>query len=138
MHSAKPFFTDERRIPNLLNSGGAWCPVLLPWFYVSVQIWRIDHFRYEALIIPTAEGLKRLLDQKNAFLKVDAVDYVTPGDMNESGQWKMELLLEMTDLVNAFGWSIPRCKVEGGRVYRGLALEHEDEWGVERAVYSRL
>lgn len=78
-------------------------------------------------MIPTSEGLKRLLRQQNSLFKIITIDYVTPEEMNGSDNWRMERVLQISDLVNAFGWSIQRYRVEGGRVYRGLALEYDDE-----------
>ncbi|WP_110948350.1 hypothetical protein [Pseudomonas bohemica] len=87
-------------------------------------------------MVPSLEGLKKLLGQQNDSFQIDAIDYVTPGFMNGSGQWKMERLIELSELFNDFGWSIPRCTVDGNRVYRGLHLVQTDEWTIERQVYS--
>jgi hypothetical protein len=113
-----------------------WHLARFPWFNVTVRIGGKKDATQEVFMIPTLIQLKKILTQESDLFRIESIEYVTPGYMNGSGHWKMERLLKISELFNAFGWSIPRCEVKGHRVYRGLSLEITDEWPIERPVYS--
>jgi hypothetical protein len=128
-------FSPEDNLPvhDFLSEGIVWNPLNFPWFNVTVSI---EGDTGNSFMVPSLDQLKRVLAKQNPRLKVESIDYVTPGCMNGSGHWKMEPLVEVTELFNDFGWSIPRCRVNSDRVYRGISLEPADEWKVERVVYT--
>lgn len=107
-----------------------------PWFNVSVRSGSGKNATVEVLMIPTLQQLKKVFAQENELFRIESLEYATPGQMNGSEQWRMERVLEISELFNAGGWSIPRCKVEGGRTYRGLSLEPSDEWGDEKVLFQ--
>lgn len=136
MFSRPPFFFSSK-LPSqsLLGQGFVWNSCLTPWYHVSVSGFDQGHFSEHAVMVPTFDELKRLLKQQGDCFKVTCIHYITPGHMNESGDWKMERLVEISELFNEDGWSIPRCKVGGNRVYRAMRLEPVPEWGNEQIVF---
>lgn len=112
-----------------------WHPVDYPWFNVTIRIADSRCSVPELFMVPTLGHLKKLLIQQNDNFKVESIEYVTPSSMNGTGQWKIERLTEVTELFNEEGWSIPRCRVNNHRVYRGISLEPAEEWPIERPVY---
>lgn len=128
-------FSPEDNLPvhDFLSDGIVWHPMNFPWFNVTVSI---EGDPGNSFMVPSLAQLKRVLAKQNPRVKVESIEYVTPGCMNGSGHWKMERLVEVTELFNDFGWSIPRCRVTSDRVYRGVSLEPMDEWSIEQAVYT--
>lgn len=124
---------DDLPVHDFLSNGIVWHPLNFPWFNVTV---RIEGHSVSSLMVPSLIQLKKVLARQDPRLRVESIEYVTPGCMNGSGHWKMERLLEVTELFNVFGWSIPRCRVTSQRVYRGTSLEPVDEWEIERHVYT--
>lgn len=118
-----------------LSAGAIWNPSVLPWYNVNMEIWRGEAFAHEVLMVPTILELKEVIRMQSEFLRVASIELVSPGSMNETGRWQIEIVAEITDLVNASGLSIPRCKVEGGRTYRGFELEPNDEGLSESLIY---
>ncbi|WP_440778810.1 hypothetical protein [Pseudomonas syringae] len=123
---------------DFLTAGLVWHPSCFPWFHVSVKVLsRDDRGRHEdqILMVSSYDRLKEIMSQENKLFRIKAISYVTPGDMNGSGQWQIEPLIEIIDLANDGGWSIPRCKVTDKRVYRGFSLEPVPEFWSERVIY---
>jgi hypothetical protein len=118
---------------DFMTDGVVWHSANFPWFNVSI---RTEGDVINSLMVPSLGHLKKILALRVGNLHVDSIEYVTPGFMNGSGQWRMETLIEVTELFNSFGWSITRCRVADNRVYRGIRLEESDEWAIEKRVYS--
>lgn len=133
---APTFPMEHRPLHDFLREGTVWHSLEFPWFLVTLHVGRKKDATFEVLMVPSLIELKQIFAQENELFKVKFIEYVTPGFMNESGHWKMERLVRISELFNAFGWSIPRCKVQGQRTYRGLSLELRDEWLTEQIVYS--
>ncbi|MEE4892858.1 hypothetical protein V2J79_23520 [Pseudomonas alliivorans] len=141
MHHKPPFIFANRPPPqDFLSQGTVWHPSRFPWFQVSVKVLdqhRLNQFDDQILMVSTYDQLKEILGQESKIFKIRSIDYVTPGYMNGSGQWQFESLIEITDMSNDGGWSIPRCKVADRRIYRGLCLEPVPEFWDERVVYRQ-
>jgi hypothetical protein len=133
MKRSTPIFPPETLpLYDFLSGGAILHGESFPWFNVSI---RIGEKPANSLMVPSLDNLKKILAQRGPRLSIESIDYVTPGFMNGSGHWKMEPLLEVTELFNSFGWSIARCRVTNNRVYRGIRLEQMDEWTMEQPVY---
>lgn len=136
MFDKPPFFSSSRSpIRSLLEQEFVWNSCLTPWFYVSVGILDQGRVSDRAVMVQTFDAVKKLLKQRSDCFTVTSIHYITPGHMNGSGDWKMERLLEISELFNEGGWSIPRCKVGENRVYRAMRLEPASEWGNEQLVF---
>gem|GEM_PF-6812226 len=136
MFDRPPFFFSSKLPPkSLLGPGFVWNSCLFPWYHVSVSLIEQGRVSPHAVMVSTLDELKKLLKQRSDCFTVTSIHYVTPGHMNESGDWKMEPLLEISELFNEEGWSIPRCKVGGNRVYRAMRLEPLSEWRNEQLVF---
>lgn len=131
--SAPLFPADSLPVHDFMTPSIIWHSANFPWFNVTI---RMQNDASNSLMVPSLAQLKQVLAQQGDDLKVESIEYVTPGFMNGSGHWKMEPLIEVTELFNCFGWSIPRCRVHEGRVYRGVTLEPTDEWTLEKPVYA--
>lgn len=137
MHEKLPLFSARQPRPHdFFCEGLVRNAELLPWYHVNVQVLQSETTDHQVLMIPTLDALKEVLKQEGASFTIESIDYVTPGYMNESGQWMMERMLEITELFNAGGWSIPRCKMKDGRIYRALSLEPQQDWGNEQVLYT--
>jgi len=129
-----PFFPEDNLpVHDFLSEGIVWHPFNFPWFNVTISI---EGNPGNSLMVPSLTQLKTVLSKQNSRVKVESIEYVTPGCMNGTGHWKMEPLVEVTELFNDYGWSIPRCRVKSDRVYRGISLEPVDEWTIEQTVYT--
>ncbi|PBP66694.1 hypothetical protein SAMN05444062_1075 [Pseudomonas syringae] len=141
MHHRPPLISANRPPPqDFLSQGTVWHPSRFPWFQVNVKVLDQncpDHFHDQILMVSTYDRLKEILGQESKVFRIRSIDYVTPGYMNGSGQWQFEPLVEITDMSNDGGWSIPRCKVAEKRIYRGLSLEPVPEFWDERVVYRQ-
>jgi hypothetical protein len=137
IRSAPTFPTEHLKLHDFMCDGIVWHPIDFPWFNVTLCVGEEHRSSSEVFMISSLDQLKKVLEQQTDSFKVQSIDYVTPGFMNGSGQWRMERLLEISELFNPYGWSIPRCRVDGDRVYKGVRLEPSDEWTIERSVYSR-
>jgi hypothetical protein len=128
-------FSPEDNLPvhDFLSEGVVWHPLNFPWFNVTVSI---EGDAGNSLMVPSLAQLKLVLAKQTPRVKIQSIEYVTPGCMNGSGHWKMEPVVEVTELFNDFGWSIPRCRVKSDRIYRGIRLEPVDEWKTEHHIYS--
>lgn len=124
---------DPRPMHDFMSGGVVRHATSFPWYNVTV---RIEGNEANCFMVPSLSHLKKILAQQSDHLTVEAIEYVTPGYMNGSDHWKMEPLIEVTELFNSYGWSIPRCRVLNDRVYRGISIEPMNEWTVEQHVYS--
>lgn len=118
-----------------LSAGAIWNPSRLPWYNVNMDIWRNEAFAHEALMVPTMLELKEVIRMEGHFLRITSIELVTPGSMNETGRWQIEIVDQISELLDASGRSIPRCQVEGKRIYRGFNLEPNDEGLTETLIY---
>jgi hypothetical protein len=139
MFAKLPLISENGPSPqDFLPQGVVWHPSGFPWFLVSVEV--LDHdgldlYQDQVLMISTYDHLKEVLAQVSKLMRVKYIDYVTPGHMNGSGQWQIERLVEIVDLANDGGWSIPLCKVSDTRVYRELTLVPVSEFRNEQVIY---
>jgi len=118
-----------------LSTGAIWNRSRLPWYNVNMEIWRDEAFAHETLMVPTMLELKDVIRMEGHFLRITSIELITPGSMNETGQWQIEIIDQISELLDASGRSIPRCKVEGKRIYRGFNLEPNNEGLTETLIY---
>ena len=137
MRSQRSSSPAEKLTLHELSAGAIWNPSLLPWYNVNMEIWREDAFAQEVLMVPTMLELKEVIRMQSHSLRITSIELVTPGSMNETGRWQIEVVDEISELLDASGLSIPRCKVEGKRTYRGFSLEPNDEGLTETLIYPR-
>ena len=52
------------------------------------------------LMVSSFETLKDILKVQHESFQVRSIQYVTPGFVNETGQWKMEPLIEASEAIN--------------------------------------
>lgn len=135
MFGRSPFFPSNKFQFHDLLQGVVWNSSLMPWYHVSVRILDQGNVSEHALVVPTFDELKRVLKRRSANFVVKSIEFVTPGHMNGTTGWRMEPLLEISELFNEGGWSIPRCTVSGSRIYRAMRLEPVSEWGNEQVVF---
>lgn len=124
--------------PTLLDVRAIWNDSPSPWFLISVQVNHGAGFVDEVLMVPTYIHLKEVTRLVSEQFKIHSVDYVTPGLVNRTGRWKIEPVLELSELTYGDGSRLPRCLVQGNRVYRANRLEHPEEFAVEDLIYRAL
>jgi hypothetical protein len=76
------------------------------------------------LMVSSFEALKDILKVQHESFQVRSIQYVTPGFVNETGQWKMEPLIEASEAINQQGERVPLFKVSD-RTYSHLGVNTE-------------
>lgn len=87
--------------------------VACPWFYLEAQIREGKNFEAEMLMISSFESLKSILSLRHESFQVQSIKFVTPGFVNETGDWKMEPLLEAIEATDPNGELISLFRVSG-------------------------
>ncbi|MNF98321.1 hypothetical protein D3C84_811770 [compost metagenome] len=89
-----------------------------PWFYVGLARRSGEEIMNSMLLIPSTQAFEQLLEQQGKDIWLKDVQLVTPGYMNGSDFWKMELLLEICEVIddrdNSYSYVY---KLEGERLY---------------------
>jgi hypothetical protein len=98
--------------------------VMIPWFYLEAHVRYGKEFVGEMFMVPSFDALKDMLKVPHESFRVRSIQYVTPGYVNETGQWKMEPLLEASEATNPQGERIPLFKVPD-RTYSHLGVNTE-------------
>ncbi len=77
--------------------------VMIPWFYLEAHIRDDQEFVREMLMVSSLDALKDVIGMQNESFFIYSIQYVTPGYMNGTGQWKMEQILEASEAHNQSG-----------------------------------
>ncbi|WP_064119077.1 hypothetical protein [Pseudomonas fluorescens] len=84
-----------------------------PWFYLEAQIREGKNFVGEMLMISSFESLKSILSLRHESFRVQSIKFVTPSFVNQTGDWKMEPLLEAIEATDQNGELISLFRVSG-------------------------
>ncbi|MNN29726.1 hypothetical protein D3C81_1433430 [compost metagenome] len=87
--------------------------VMCPWFYLQAEVREGKEFLSEMLMVSSFDSLKDILEQQHDSFRVRSIQYVTPGFVNKTGQWRMEPLLEASEAISQSGEKIPILTVAG-------------------------
>ncbi|MNG13786.1 hypothetical protein D3C85_574910 [compost metagenome] len=87
--------------------------LMCPWFYLQAEVREGKEFVGEMLMVPSFDSLKDILEQQHDSFRVRSIQYVTPGFVNKTGQWRMEPLLEASEAISQSGEKIPILTVAG-------------------------
>lgn len=98
--------------------------VRCPWFYLEAQIREGKEFVGEMFMVSSFESLRYILELRHESFRVQSIQYVTPGFVNETGDWKMEPLLEASEAINQNGERVSLFKVSD-RIYSDLGVNTE-------------
>ena len=98
--------------------------LMCPWFYLQAEVREGKEFVGEMLMVPSFDSLKDILEQQHDSFRVRSIQYVTPGFVNKTGQWRMELLLEASEAIIQSGEKIPILTV-AGRTYSPMDISTE-------------
>lgn len=98
--------------------------VRCPWFYLEAEILHGKEFVGEMFMVSSFDALKDILELQHESFRVHSIQYVTPGFVNETGQWKMEPLLEASEAINQHGERVPLFRV-ADRTYSQLGVNTE-------------
>lgn len=88
----------------------------VPWFYVTVTEGSHGETLLTMLLVQEVSVLEALLAQQNGSMKVESVQLVSPGQINNSGRWLMEPLIELSRITSSEGLTYSFV-VEGGMQY---------------------
>jgi hypothetical protein len=77
--------------------------VMIPWFYLEAHIRDDQEFVREMLMVSSLDALKDIIELQNESFLIHSIQYVTPGYMNGTDQWKMEQILEASEAHNQSG-----------------------------------
>lgn len=109
-----------------------------PWFYVTVSTISIRDPQIIMYMMPNFDVLEDILRNQGETYTVRTIQYVTPGFMNETGEWKMEPLLEVCEVELKNCGNARIFTVEGGRVYLGLGIFEKINVKIKRIIFKQF
>jgi hypothetical protein len=89
----------------------------LPWFYLSLLRVTPTGTRKSMIQIMDPTLLCRLIQTRPQHTVIETIKLVSPNYLNESGDWKMETLVELTIYHSSAYGTIEAYSVEGDKVY---------------------
>ncbi|WP_167144605.1 hypothetical protein [Pseudomonas sp. OTU750018] len=106
-------FGDEARLWGYVEHG-----LHQPWFYVTLTERHDELTLRNMLMVSDVRILESLVSEQHRDMKIDAVQLVSPCYMNESSQWMMEPLLELSQITRTDAEPPAYIYIlEGGRQY---------------------
>ncbi len=138
----KGLFESRQIAPSLFQSDFMDRPfvqqsVPAPWFYISVSVLNVRDSTAVMYMLPSFDALEDVLKYQGKNYVVESIQYVTPAFMNESGEWKMENLLEISEVVDGYGAHAKAFNVDGGRTYLGFDLVDGASFKPLRIIFKR-
>lgn len=112
------FYTDFLSRPFIQQT------VMIPWFYLEAHIRDDKEFVCEMLMVSSFDSLKDIFEMQSESFRIHSIQYVTPGYMNETGQWKMEQILEVSEAFNQNGERVTLFRVPE-RTYSQMTVSTE-------------
>ncbi|AZC18526.1 hypothetical protein [Pseudomonas sp. CMR5c] len=109
--------------------------VMWPWFYLQAEVREGKEFVGEMFMVSSFDSLKDILEQQHDSFRVRSIQYVTPGFVNKTGHWRMELLLEASEAVGRSGEKIPILTV-AGRTYSQIDISTETDFTNVKVLFS--
>ncbi|WP_016774202.1 hypothetical protein [Pseudomonas sp. R62] len=109
--------------------------VMCPWFYLQAEVREGKEFVCEMLMVSSFDSLKDILEQQHDSFRVRSIQYVTPGFFNETGQWRMEPLLEASEAIGQSGEKIPILRV-AGRTYLQMDISTEIDFKNLKVLFT--
>ncbi|MFY1664522.1 hypothetical protein [Pseudomonas sp. Pseu.R1] len=109
----------------------------LPWFHVETIEDTGDALHKGVILAASVDQLKQFLQHDCQTAWIEEVQVITPGDLNGTGSWRMEILTKLTEF-NATD-SVPSghtYEVHGGATY-STAITEAMEKTVSNLVYAR-
>ena len=89
-----------------------------PWFHIETIDCSGDSHHKGIVFAPNVQLLKDLINAGSRSAWVNQVQVVTPGSMNDTGSWKMEILESLHEVVDSSGEvSGHEYRVATGKVY---------------------
>ncbi|MEG0323666.1 MAG: hypothetical protein RR619_06680, partial [Raoultibacter sp.] len=108
-----------------------------PWFHVETIDWGGNRPRKGIVLAPNVQLLRDLIGCGNKTARVNQVQIVTPGAMNGTGSWKMEVLEELYEVIDSKGQvSGHDYQVAGGFVYSTVV--DKDVSGLRKLIHSSV
>jgi hypothetical protein len=90
----------------------------IPWFYLQLVEGDGQATFRSMMLVPSTDLLVELTAIQDDDLWIEQAQLVTPGHINNTGQWKMERLLELHLIRDAQGGDAGNLyRVEGGGTY---------------------
>jgi hypothetical protein len=109
--------------------------VMCPWFYLQAEVREGKEFMGEMLMVSSFDSLKDILEQQHDSFQVRSIQYVTPGFVNKTGQWRMEPLLEASEAIGQGGEKIPILTV-AGRTYSHMDISAETDFTNVKVLFT--
>lgn len=109
--------------------------VMCPWFYLQAEVREGKEFMGEMLMVSSFDSLKDILEQQHDSFQVRSIQYVTPGFVNKTGQWRMEPLLEASEAIGQGGEKIPILTV-AGRTYSHMDISAETDFTSVKVLFT--
>ncbi|MEJ6818048.1 hypothetical protein PseuLF5_13685 [Pseudomonas sp. LF-5] len=95
-----------------------------PWFYVVLVQKHKQALHQSFVFAPSISSLEALLSNSSQSAWIDKVYVATPGNLNGSEDWKMELLTELLEVRTLEGSLVGHLfNISDGRVYTTASLE---------------
>lgn len=98
--------------------------VMIPWFYLEAHVGHGKERAGEMFMVSSFDALKDILEMQAETFKIHSIQYVTPGFLNETGQWRMEPLLEASEAINQNGERVSLFQVHE-RTYSQFGVNTE-------------
>jgi hypothetical protein len=108
---------------------------MCPWFYLQAEVREGKEFIGEMLMVSSFDSLKDILEQQHDSFQVRSIQYVTPGFVNKTGQWRMEPLLEASEAIGQSGEKIPILTV-AGRTYSHMEISAEKDFKKVKVLFT--
>lgn len=98
-----------------------------PWFYVETKECSAGSCHTGTILAPNVQLLRDLVRSKVNAAWVNQIQIITPGDMNGTGFWKMEILEAFHEVFDAHGQVLGyEYKVSTGSVYSTMLGRHDN------------
>lgn len=98
-----------------------------PWFYVETVESCADFDHVGAILAANIQLLKDIVVVENSSAKIKEVQIFSPGYMNGTKSWRMEVLHSVKELTNKDGSLVGyEYEVDGGVIYSTAADSYED------------
>ena len=108
----------------------------ISWFHIETVQHDGDQVHRSVILAISASQLKQLLLGVTQNARVERVQVITPGDLNGSGGWKMEILSNLIEFFDQGGSPLGHSyEVVGGAIY-STVVAGQSETIDSRQVYS--
>lgn len=108
-----------------------------PWFHVETIDCTEDSHHKGIVLAPSVQLLRDLISAGSKTSWVQQVQVITPGSMNGTGSWKMEVLESLHEVIDGYGQALGyKYQVATDKVYSTVVSEELNAF--QRVVYRSV